>query len=208
MLHSCHNRCLIYLCSNMVPEMKFSAPCRMYGGLSPKTTGWNEMKLVKGIAIGAVALALAACDQQGGFGGAGTKQTIGTVGGAVAGGLAGSGRSAAARAGSGRRAPACCSARWSAARSAAALDRADQRCHGPERILQCAFNTGRSSQTVQWRNPDSGNYGYVNPRSVPISRIPVTCREYNADRSISAVVAEQAYGTACRQPDGSWQIQN
>ena len=40
------------------------------------------MKFVKGIAIGAVALGLAACDQSAYGGGGINKQTVGTVGGA------------------------------------------------------------------------------------------------------------------------------
>jgi surface antigen len=33
------------------------------------------------------------------------------------------------------------------------------------------------------------------------------CREYTADARIGGRV-QQTYGTACRQPDGSWQIVN
>jgi len=48
------------------------------------------MKLVKGLLVGIVSLSvLAACDQNM-YGGAGPKQSVGTLGGAVAGGLLGS----------------------------------------------------------------------------------------------------------------------
>ncbi|MEQ8281789.1 MAG: RT0821/Lpp0805 family surface protein [Parvibaculum sp.] len=161
------------------------------------------MKLVKGIAIGAVALALAACDQQGGFGGAGTKQTIGTVGGAVAGGLAGQ----AIGGGTGRL--------WATGAGVLlgaligseigkSLDRADRAAMG--QTTYNALETGRSGQAVQWRNPDSGNYGTVTPQSAYQSG-NVTCREYTQTINVGGR-SEQAYGTACRQPDGSWQIQN
>lgn len=161
------------------------------------------MKLVKGIAIGAVALALAACDQQGGFGGGGTKQTIGTVGGAVAGGLAGQ----AIGGGTGRL--------WATGAGVLlgaligseigkSLDRADQAYMG--QTTYNALETGRSGQAVQWRNPDSGHYGSVTPQSAYQSG-NVTCREYTQTINVGGR-SEQAYGTACRQPDGSWQIRN
>ena len=161
------------------------------------------MKLVKGIAIGAVALALAACDQQGGFGGAGTKQTIGTVGGAVAGGLAGQ----AIGGGTGRL--------WATGAGVLlgaligseigkSLDRADQAYMG--QTTYNALETGRSGQAVQWRNPDSGHYGSVTPQAAYQSG-DVTCREYTQTINVGGR-SEQAYGTACRQPDGSWQIRN
>lgn len=161
------------------------------------------MKLVKGIAIGAVALALAACDQQGGFGGAGTKQTVGTVGGAVAGGLLGS----QVGGGSGRL--------WATGAGVLlggllgseigkSLDRADQAYMG--QTTYNALETGQSGQPVQWRNPDSGHYGTVTPQAA-YNQGNYQCREYTQTIYVDGR-SEQARGTACRQPDGSWQIQN
>ncbi|MEX0838899.1 MAG: RT0821/Lpp0805 family surface protein [Parvibaculum sp.] len=161
------------------------------------------MKIVKAIAIGAMALALAACDQQGGFGGAGTKQTIGTVGGAVAGGLAGS----QIGGGSGRL--------WATGAGVLlgalvgseigkSLDRADQAYLG--QTTYNALETGRTGQPVQWRNPDSGNYGTVTPQAAQ-QYSGQTCREYSQTIYVEGQ-SQTAYGTACRQPDGSWQIRN
>ena len=162
------------------------------------------MKLVKAIAIGAVALGLAACDQSAyGGGGASNKQTVGTVGGAVAGGLAGQ----AIGGGTGRL--------WATGAGVLlgallgseigkSLDRADQAYMG--QTTYNALETGRTGQPVQWRNPDSGHYGTVTPQAA-YQQGNVTCREYTQTVYIDGR-SQQAHGTACRQPDGSWQIRN
>lgn len=157
------------------------------------------MKLVKVIAIGAVALSLAACDQ-GGHGGGIDKQTMGTVGGAVLGGLAGSQFGG----GSGRL--------WTTGAGVLlgaivggeigkSLDRADRAYMG-----QTTYNALESGRPGQWRNPDSGNYGTVTPQPA-FQQGNLTCREYTQTVYIEGR-SQQAYGTACRQPDGSWQIRN
>lgn len=161
------------------------------------------MKLVKGIAIGAVALALAACDQSAYGGGGIDKQTMGTVGGAVLGGLAGS----QVGGGSGRL--------WATGAGVLlgaivggeigkSLDRADRQYMG--QTTYNALESGRSGQAVQWRNPDSGHYGTVTPQAA-YQQGDLTCREYTQTVYIDGR-SQQAHGTACRQPDGSWQIRN
>jgi surface antigen len=74
------------------------------------------------------------------------------------------------------------------------------------------LNTARSLETVRtgvpssWRNPDSGNqYTVVPTRTFDSSTGP--CREYTVDAVIGGK-REKVYGTACRQPDGSWRIQS
>lgn len=68
------------------------------------------------------------------------------------------------------------------------------------------FETVRTGVPSSWRNPDTGNqYTVVPTRTYETSSGP--CREYSMD----AVVGgrhEKVYGTACRQPDGSWQTKN
>ncbi|MDP1626854.1 RT0821/Lpp0805 family surface protein [Parvibaculum sp.] len=163
------------------------------------------MKIIKGLAIGAVALSLAACDQSmyGGGGGGISKQSVGTVGGAVAGGLAGS----QIGGGSGRL--------WATGAGVLlgaligseigkSLDRADQAYMG--QTTYNALETGKSGQPVQWRNPDSGHYGTVTPQPA-YQQAGLQCREYSQTVYIDGK-SQQAYGTACRQPDGSWQIKN
>ena len=61
-------------------------------------------------------------------------------------------------------------------------------------------------QTVAWENPDSGHSGYVTP--VREGRHQVTgeyCREFQQTVQVGGQT-ERAYGTACRQPDGSWRV--
>ena len=57
----------------------------------------------------------------------------------------------------------------------------------------------------QWENPDSGHGGTVTPtRTFDTGTGP--CREFITTVSIGGHT-EEAYGTACRQADGSWKIQ-
>ena len=156
------------------------------------------MKLFKGFIVGLMALALVGCEQ-----GAGPKQSVGTVGGAVLGGLAGS----AVGSGTGRL--------WATGAGVLlgalvgseigkSLDRADRAAMADR--TQYALDSGRSGQPVEWRNPDSGHYGSITPQ--PAYQDNGTyCREYTQTVNIGGKT-ERAYGTACRQPDGSWQIVN
>ena len=58
--------------------------------------------------------------------------------------------------------------------------------------------------TGQWQNPDTGHGGTVTPtRTFETQTGP--CREFTQTVSIGGQM-EQAYGTACRQADGSWKI--
>lgn len=62
--------------------------------------------------------------------------------------------------------------------------------------------TGRPSA---WRNPDTDiEYEFTPTRTFETQHGP--CREYTLDASIGGET-KTVYGTACRQPDGSWQIQ-
>lgn len=74
------------------------------------------------------------------------------------------------------------------------------------------LKTGQSLETVRtgvptsWQNPDTGNEYVVTPtRTYDSATGP--CREYTIDAVIGGK-KEKVYGTACRQPDGSWQAQN
>src|SRR5690606_4988297 len=107
------------------------------------------------------ALALGACAQDGTqhSWGMGTKQTVGTAGGAVLGGLAGS----AVGSGSGQLwatgAGALLGA-FSGSSIGKSLDRADMEYH--ERAVQQAYNAPLN-QTINWSNPQSGHSGSVTP---------------------------------------------
>ena len=63
-------------------------------------------------------------------------------------------------------------------------------------------------QTITWNNPDSGNSGTVTAvRDGTNTRTGAYCREYRTTVDVGGR-PESAYGTSCRQPDGSWQIIN
>ncbi len=58
-----------------------------------------------------------------------------------------------------------------------------------------------------WRNPDRRTRGYTVPTSTYTTNAGVYCREYQQVIVIGGK-KQEAYGTACRQPDGSWKIVN
>jgi surface antigen len=70
-----------------------------------------------------------------------------------------------------------------------------------------AFEGNRTGQAASWHNPDSGNSGTITPTKTYQAGSGQYCREYRQDIIVGGE-KEQAYGTACRQPDGSWQIQS
>lgn len=68
------------------------------------------------------------------------------------------------------------------------------------------LETVRTGVPATWRNPDTGNQYTVTPtRTYEAASGP--CREYSVQADVSGR-SETVYGTACRQPDGSWQAQN
>ncbi|MDJ0806402.1 MAG: RT0821/Lpp0805 family surface protein [Gammaproteobacteria bacterium] len=128
------------------------------------------------------------------------REAVGSVLGGVLGGLAGSnvGR------GDGRRAASIAGALIGilVGRSIGRhMDRADQYCTG--QTLEYA----RDRQSIHWYNPDEGTSYEVTPLNHYRSREGRYCREY-ATQAIIGGRSQQTFGTACRQPDGSWQIVN
>lgn len=60
--------------------------------------------------------------------------------------------------------------------------------------------------TIRWDNPDNGHYGTVTPvRQGTNDATGEYCREFQQTVTIGGQT-QQAYGVACRQPDGSWRI--
>lgn len=70
-----------------------------------------------------------------------------------------------------------------------------------------AFEHNRTGQESVWNNPDSGNSGTVTPTKTYALANGQYCREYQQTITVGGE-QHQAYGTACRQPDGSWKIQS
>jgi surface antigen len=70
-----------------------------------------------------------------------------------------------------------------------------------------AFESNRTGQASSWKNPDSGNSGSITPTKTYQGAGGQYCREYQQTITVGGE-KHQAYGTACRQPDGSWKIQS
>jgi surface antigen len=73
------------------------------------------------------------------------------------------------------------------------------------RTTQNSLERSRSGETNTWQNPDSGHHGSVTPYKAYETRKGEYCREYSQTVTVAGKT-EEAYGTACRQPDGSWKI--
>lgn len=66
-----------------------------------------------------------------------------------------------------------------------------------------ALERGQSGTKRQWRNPDNGRYGEIVP-SKPYKRGANDCRDFTHTIYIDGR-PQQMRGTACRNPDGTWQ---
>lgn len=79
----------------------------------------------------------------------------------------------------------------------ARMDEADQRYYYGAQYQ--ALDTGAPQQ---WRNPQSGYYGDVQPGPVQLVNSR-QCRDYTSTIYIDGQ-PQTARGTACRNPDGTW----
>ncbi len=66
-----------------------------------------------------------------------------------------------------------------------------------------ALERGASGTARQWKNPDNGRYGEIVP-SKPYKRGAEDCRDYTHTIYMDGR-PQQMRGTACRNPDGTWQ---
>lgn len=150
------------------------------------------------VAMCVAVFALSACET---LQGRGNKELIGTATGAVAGGLLGS----QVGGGSGQV--------WAAgagvllgslvgAELGRSLDKADMI------FAQQATQQAHSApigESVAWSNPESGNAGVITPVRDGQSSAGRYCREYQQSITIGGR-QEQGVGTACQNPDGTWEI--
>ena len=140
--------------------------------------------------------ALVACD-----GNVGTKEGFGTVGGAVAGGLLGSafgsGTGQLVAVGAGTLLGA-----FIGNEIGKSLDRADKAAMGRAETQAQSAPIG---QTIQWENPDSGNFGTVTPTRQGTDTAGRYCREYQTTVTVEGQTQE-AFGTACQTENGQWEI--
>ena len=79
------------------------------------------------------------------------------------------------------------------------MDTIDQSCVGQS--LEYA-PTGRP---VIWQNPDRGRQYQVVPTQTFQDRAGQYCREYTTQVLVGGR-RQEAYGLACRQPDGAWEV--
>ncbi len=145
--------------------------------------------------VATLALALAACQD------AGTKQTVGGLGGAAAGGLIGSqfghGSGKLAMTGIGVLLGAL-----AGSEIGRGLDDADK-----QRAEQARLRAEQApiGEKIVWSNPNTGNSGTVIPTREGRSTSGEYCREFQQTITVGGKT-EQGFGTACRQPDGTWKI--
>jgi surface antigen len=83
------------------------------------------------------------------------------------------------------------------------MDAADRR--EAQAAAHRALETAPSGATTQWKNPDSGHYGSVTPVRTYQTDSGQYCREYRQTVMIGGE-KQEAYGTACRQSDGTWKV--
>ncbi|HIJ61226.1 MAG TPA: glycine zipper 2TM domain-containing protein [Rhodospirillaceae bacterium] len=149
-------------------------------------------------AISLTAVLLGACANNG----MGEKQVGGGLLGAAAGGLVGSQFGH----GSGKLATTALGTLFGAylgSEAGKSLDKADRQY--AEQAEQKAY-AAPVGQTIRWNNPQSGNQGSFTPvREGTDTASGAYCREYQTTIVVGGQT-QQAYGTACRQPDGSWKV--
>jgi surface antigen len=83
------------------------------------------------------------------------------------------------------------------------MDAADRR--EANQATHHALETAPSGTSANWHNPDSGNCGTITTTRTYQAQSGEYCREYEQTVTISGE-NHQAYGTACRQPDGTWRV--
>ncbi len=155
------------------------------------------MRIIKYSIIPLVALSLAACAD------AGPKENVGTVIGGVSGAVIGaqfgkgSGQLVGVAAGT-------LIGAFVGREVGRSLDRADI---AAAHAAQERAHTAPVGERIVWRNPESGNSGTITPTRDGRDATGNYCREYQTTVTVQGKT-EPAFGTACRQPDGSWKIVN
>lgn len=158
-------------------------------------------KTLRTATLALAAITLIACQQQGQQGGI-KKQDVGTIGGAALGAWAGS----AIGKGSGNVVAIAAGTLLGAALGSevgASLDRADMAYY--RQASQQALETAQPGETLPWQNPETGTRGQITPSNYYQTAQGQYCREYQQTITVNGKQAN-GYGTACRQPDGSWKI--
>lgn len=163
--------------------------------------------MIKHFAVACMAISLlAACANQnmGGTSGSVKKQDVGTIAGAIGGAFAGknvgsgSGQTLGIAAGT-------LLGAFIGNQVGASLDRADKLYM--QQTNQSALETLPTGERSVWTNPDTGNSGWIKPTKTYQTSDETYCREFTQAIEIGGK-QQEAYGTACRQPDGTWKLQS
>ena len=160
----------------------------------PFTTGIVIMMLIAFILVGCTGTS-----ESGGIG-QHTKTLVGGLGGAAAGGLL----AAALHGGTAGIIGGVLAGGLIGGAIGDRMDAADRR--DAQKAAQQALEKSPSGTAVAWNNPDSGHSGTVTPVRTFQKNNGQYCREYQQTVTIGGK-EDQAYGTACRQPDGSWKLE-
>lgn len=156
------------------------------------------MNVSKLVAVAALTLPLLAACESSGYG---TKQTIGALGGAAAGGLVG----AQFGSGSGKLAATALGAvlgGFLGSEIGRSMDDVDRM---KAQQAYAAAGTAPIGQTITWNNPDTGHSGSVTPVRDGYAADGSYCREFSQTVVIDGKY-QSATGVACKQADGTWRI--
>lgn len=74
-----------------------------------------------------------------------------------------------------------------------------------EGCTQDSLENARTNEPTRWENPDTGSFGSVTAIETFQNEDGQYCREYQQTVTIGGR-EQRVYGTACRMPDGSWQM--
>lgn len=85
----------------------------------------------------------------------------------------------------------------------ASLDKIDQQ-HAATNAQQ-TLETAPTGHASGWNNPDTGNSGTIVPTRTYQEPNGTYCREFTQTITVNGK-QEKAFGKACRQSDGNWQI--
>jgi len=158
------------------------------------------MNTKKVLLVATLALSLGACQTMGNNA---PKATVGTLLGGAMGGLAGSqfggGKGKLVAVGLGAVLGA-----FAGNSVGSSLDELDKM--KVQQTSQWSLERNRNGDASAWYNPNNGNSGTVTPTNT-VKKNGKYCREYQQTVTIDGNT-QKAYGKACRQIDGSWNIQS
>lgn len=181
----------------------FSEMCYTWFVIGPfgplMISGALDMKLFRTVTAIVIVASLGACADT-----SHQKQTMGTVAGGVLGGVLGSGIGQ----GKGKTAGIIAGVLIGGLMGGEigkSMDETDRAL--AERTAQNTLENTPTGTSSTWSNPDNGHRGTVTPTRTYRTADNQDCRTYETTVFIDGR-EETATGVACRQPDGTWKVQN